>query len=124
SRRRCSIKRSDSARHRQASMTIIDFRLRPPIGVFLKMALFTETERRDRTTRIHGFEPAPSARRQSMDLLLQEMDEAGVTTGVIIGRNSGRYGSIGNDEVASIVAAHPGRFVAAASIDPTDRRRA
>jgi predicted TIM-barrel fold metal-dependent hydrolase len=105
-------------------MTIIDFRLRPPVGGFLKMALFTETERRDRTTRIHGFEPAPSARRQSMDLLLQEMDQAGVTTGVIIGRNSGRYGSIGNDEVAAIVAAYPGRFVAAASIDPTDRRRA
>lgn len=105
-------------------MSIIDFRLRPPLGGFLKMALFTEKERRDRTTRIHGFEPAPSARQQSMDLLLQEMDEAGVTTGVIIGRNSGRYGSIGNDEVAAIVAAYPDRFVAAASIDPTDRKRA
>jgi predicted TIM-barrel fold metal-dependent hydrolase len=104
-------------------MPIIDFRLRPPVGGYLKMALYTETERRDRTTRIHGFEPAPSVQQRSMDLLLQEMDSAGITTGVVIGRNSGRYGSLGNDEVASIFANHPGRFVGAASIDPTDRNR-
>ena len=88
------------------------------------MALYTEIERRDRTTRIHGFEPAPSARQKSMTLLLQEMDTAGVTIGVVIGRHSGRYGSISNDDVAAIVAAHPGRFVGAASIDPTNRKQA
>jgi len=104
-------------------VTIIDFRLRPPLGGFLKMALYTETERRDRTTRIHGFEPAPSARAQSMDLLLAEMDAAGVTMGLVTGRNSGRYGSLSNEEVAAIVARHPGRFVGAAAIDPTDRKR-
>lgn len=103
-------------------MTIIDFRVRPPLGGFLKMALYTETERRDRTTRIHGFEPAPSVRQQSMRLLIEEMDAAGVTTGVVIGRNSGRYGSLSNDEVAGIVADYPGRFVGAASIDPTNRK--
>jgi uncharacterized protein len=105
-------------------MTVIDFRLRPPAAGFLKMALYTEVERRDRTTRIHGFEPAPSAREKSMTLFLQEMDAAGVTMGVVIGRNSGRYGAIGNDEVAEIVAAHPTRFVGAASIDPGNRRHA
>ncbi len=86
------------------------------------MALYTETERRDRITRIHGFEPAPSVKQLSMDLLLQEMDLAGVAMGVVIGRNSGRYGSLSNDEVAGIVARYPGRFVAAASIDPTKRK--
>ena len=105
-------------------MTVIDFRLRPPAAGFLNMALFTEVERRDRTTRIHGFEPAPSAREKSMALLLQEMDEAGITAGVVIGRNSGRYGTISNDEVAGIVAAHPTRFIGVASIDPTNRRQA
>jgi len=102
-------------------MTIIDFRLRPPLAGFLKMALFVETERRDRTTRIHGFEPAASVREKSMSLLLQEMDRAGVSIGVVIGRNSGRYGSISNEDVADIIKAYPNRFVGAASIDPTHR---
>lgn len=105
-------------------MTIIDFRLRPPAAGFLSMALYVETKRRNRTTRIHGFEPAPSAVQKSMDLLLREMDAAGVSYGVVIGRNSGRYGSISNDDVAAIVAAHPNRFVGAASIDPGERRKA
>jgi|SRR6185369_14493253 len=104
-------------------MPIIDFRLRPPLGGFLKMALYTEVERRNRITRIHGFEPAPSALTQSIDLLLQEMDAAGITMGVVTGRNSGRYGSLGNDEVAAIVGRYPGRFIGAAAIDPTDRKR-
>ncbi len=102
-------------------MTIIDFRVRPPLAGFLNMALFVESERRDRTTRIHGFEPAPSVREKSIDLLLQEMDRSGVTTGVVIGRNSGRYGSISNEEVASIIKTYPNRFVGAASVDPTNR---
>ena len=105
-------------------MPVIDFRLRPPMAGFLKMALFVESERRDWTTRVHGFGPAPSAREKSMPLLLQEMDRAGVTLGVVIGRNSGRYGSISNDDVAEIVKAYPGRFVGAASIDPTNRKAA
>jgi predicted TIM-barrel fold metal-dependent hydrolase len=103
-------------------MTIIDFRLRPPLAGFLTMALYTETERRDGITRIHGFEPAPSVREKSMPLLLQEMDEAGVTIGVIIGRNSGRYGSLSNDDVAKMVADYPGRFIGTASIDPSNRK--
>lgn len=105
-------------------MTIIDFRLRPPLAGFLNMALYAETERRDGITRIHGFEPAPSVREKSMPLLLQEMDQAGVTMGVIIGRNSGRYGSLSNDDVAKMVADYPGRFVGTASIDPSDRKTA
>ncbi len=105
-------------------MTIIDFRLRPPLAGFLDMALYTESERRDGITRIHGFEPAPSVREKSIDLLLQEMDQAGVTMGVVIGRNSGRYGSLSNDDVAKIVADYPGRFVGTASIDPSNRKTA
>jgi predicted TIM-barrel fold metal-dependent hydrolase len=105
-------------------MTIIDFRLRPPVAGFLGMALYTENERRDRITRIHGFEPAPSVQAKSMALLLQEMDQGGITMGVVIGRNSGRYGSLSNDDVARIVADHPTRFIGTASIDPSNRRTA
>jgi hypothetical protein len=59
-----------------------------------------------------------------MDLLLHEMGEAGVTMGVVIGRNSGRYGSLNNDDVAAIVRDYPGRFIGAASIEPTNRKTA
>jgi uncharacterized protein len=105
-------------------MTIIDFRVRPPVGGFLKMAVYAEAPRRNRITRIHGFEPAASAEAQSMPMLLDEMDRGGVTMGVIIGRNSGRLGSIDNQEILDIVRAHPKRFVGVASIDPADRRAA
>jgi predicted TIM-barrel fold metal-dependent hydrolase len=105
-------------------MTIIDFRVRPPVGGFLRMAVYTEAPRRDRITRIHGFEPAPSAVSQSMPALLGEMDRGGVTMGVIIGRNSGRLGAIDNGEILDIVRAYPKRFVGVASIDPSERRAA
>lgn len=102
-------------------MTIIDFRLRPPLGGFLDMIMFANDARRDRVTRMHGFEPAPSVVQRSMPLLLEEMDRAGVTMGVVVGRMSGMFGSVSNDDVASIVAAYPGRFVGVASIDPSSR---
>ena len=59
-----------------------------------------------------------------MDLLLEEMEAAGVDAGVVVGRLAGVLGSVPNEDVRQIVAAHPGRFIGAASIDPTDRRQA
>lgn len=105
-------------------MSVIDFRLRPPVGGFLDMILYKDADRRDRITRMHGFEPAASAVARSLPMLLAEMDAAGVTYGLLPARYSDRLGSVTNDEVMRIVAAHPGRFVAAAAVDPTDRRKA
>lgn len=103
---------------------IVDFRLRPPVKGFRRMVMYANAPRRDRVTRIHGFEPAPSAARMSMPRLLAEMDAAGVTLGVVVGRYSALYGSVTNEDVLDIVARYPGRFAGIASIDPTDRRRA
>ena len=105
-------------------MSVIDFRLRPPVGGFLDLLLYTDALRRDRITRMHGFAPAPSAQARSMDLLLGEMRKAGVTRGLLPARHSDRLGSIANDEVLRIVRLHPDRFVAAAAVDPGDRRGA
>lgn len=105
-------------------MPIIDFRLRPPLKGFLDMVMYSAAERRDRITRQHGMEPAESAQKKSMDLLLRDMNEAGVTTGVVMGRYSGLYGSVSNQDVADIVKAYPGRFVGIGSIDPSNRRAA
>jgi uncharacterized protein len=103
---------------------IIDFRLRPPLKGFLDMVMYSAAERRDRITRQHGMEPAESAQKKSMDLLLRDMDEAGVTTGVVMGRYSGLYGSVSNQDVADIVKSYPGRFIGIGSIDPSNRRAA
>lgn len=100
---------------------IIDFRLRPPLGGFLNTLMYSAGERRDGFTRTVGFEPSPAAQQQSMDLLMQEMDEAGVDKGVVVGRLAGTLGSVSNDDVARIVRDYPGRFIGAASIDPTNR---
>ncbi|GLC94309.1 amidohydrolase [Cupriavidus sp. TA19] len=100
---------------------IVDFRLRPPLGGFLDTLMYSAGERRDGFTRTVGFEPSPAAQQQSMELLLAEMEEAGVDKGVVVGRLAGTLGSVSNGDVARIVRDYPGRFIGAASIDPTNR---
>ena len=100
---------------------IIDFRLRPPLGGFLDTLMYAAGERRDGFTRTVGFEPSPAAQQQSMPLLLAEMDAAGVDQGVVVGRLAGTLGSVSNEDVARILRDYPGRFIGAASIDPTHR---
>ncbi len=105
-------------------MKVIDFRLRPPLKGYLNTVMYSQSARRDRITGYHGMKPARSAQEQSIDLLIKEMDEAGVNVGVAMGRYSGLYGTVSNQDVASIVKAYPGRFVGVASIDPSNRRQA
>lgn len=100
---------------------IIDFRLRPPLGGFLNTLMYSAGERRDGFTGTVGFEPSQAAQQQSMDLLLNEMDETGIDKGVVVGRLAGVLGSVSNDEVRQIVGDYPQRFIGAASIDPTSR---
>lgn len=105
-------------------MKVIDFRLRPPVKGFLDMVMYAKAERRDGITRMHGMEPAVSAQRKSMDMLLAEMDAAGVSCGVVMGRYSGLYGSVSNQDVADVVKTWPGRFIGIGSVDPSSRRKA
>ena len=105
-------------------MTVIDFRIRPPYGGYLDTVMYTNPERRDRFTRQLGFEPAPSAVARSPALMLQEMDAAGVDVGAVVGRQAGFLGSVSNEEVKAFADAHPGRFLAVASIDVADRKAA
>ena len=105
-------------------MPIIDFRLRPPLKGFLDTIMYANSARRDEATRRHGMEPAPSAQQQSIELLLEEMDAAGVTLGVVMGRYSGMYGSVSNRDIADIVQTYRGRFVGVGSLDPSNRRKA
>lgn len=85
---------------------------------------WTNPQRRDGFNRKLGFEPAPSATQASLPLLFQEMDEADVALGVVIGRVSQTLGTTSNDDIAATVRAHPDRFVGIAGIDPLDRKAA
>jgi predicted TIM-barrel fold metal-dependent hydrolase len=105
-------------------MTVIDFRIRPPYKDFLGTAMYAQAERRDRITRSIGFEPSQAAQQKSVELMLDEMDGAGIDMGVVVGRNSGSLGSVDNAVVREFCNAYPGRFIPIASIDPTDRQRA
>lgn len=105
-------------------MPVIDFRIRPPFGEYLQMVMYSRPERRDRFTRQLGFEPAPSVVQRSPDLMLAEMDEAGIDVGVVIGRHAGFFGSVSNETVMEFVNRYPGRFLGVASIDVSDRKAA
>src|SRR3546814_17926196 len=71
-----------------------------------------------------GFEPAPSASTRSLPLLLEEMDGAGISLGVMAGRISQVCGSVSNDDLLAIMAEHPRRFLGMASIDLASRKAA
>jgi predicted TIM-barrel fold metal-dependent hydrolase len=103
---------------------VIDFRIRPPFKSFCDMVMYATPDRRDRFTRQLGFEPSPAAREQSVELMIGEMDAAGIDIGVVVGRNSGALGSVDNDTVLEFTSSHPGRFVPVASIDVTNRKKA
>ena len=105
-------------------MEIIDFRLRPPTGGFLKSKIYSVAENRKRYTQKLGWPLVASADLQSMDLLFTEMDEAKITTGVVVGRTTATLGAIPNADVAQIVTDHPDRFVGIGSADSSDRKTA
>jgi len=105
-------------------MKIIDFRVRPPLKGFLKTAMYANAPRRDRFTRQLGLSPAPSARKKSMQMLLKEMKDSGVTRGVITARISDVLGTVSNSDVLAICKAYPKLFVGIAGVDPTSRKAA
>jgi predicted TIM-barrel fold metal-dependent hydrolase len=105
-------------------MKIIDFRVRPPMTGITNQIFWTNPQRRDGFNRKLGFTPAPSAQQGSIELLFTEMDAAGVSLGVVVGRVSQTLGTTSNDDVAQVCNEHPTRFVGIAGIDPLDRRAA
>jgi uncharacterized protein len=95
---------------------IIDMRLRPPLETWVTKSQFRKGNV-FYPTRI-GFPRPRSAEDRSIEFLLQEMDEAGIELGVIMGRQSNEpQGSIPNDEISACVDRYPHRFVAWAGLD-------
>ncbi|MPZ46730.1 MAG: amidohydrolase family protein [Betaproteobacteria bacterium] len=105
-------------------MRVIDFRLRPPMKAFLQMVMYANLARTEHMARGIGFTLPRSVREASFDLMLEEMDEAGVEWGVVPGRISPVLGTIEADDIAAIVARRPDRLIGYAGIDPVDCRKA
>lgn len=100
-------------------MKIIDMRLRPPLKSWISTAQFTEGTAYYPTR--YGFPRPKSVKTQSMPDLLDEMDAARITWGVIMGRQSAPpHGAVPNDEIATAIAQHPKKFVGFAGIDLRD----
>ncbi len=95
---------------------IIDFRVRPPYKSLGEGALWN-LERRQSFAKRFGKEIAESTKQKSMELLLKEMDEAGVDKGVVQVRLS-----IGmkNDDLAALLQEYPHRFVGMIGVTPHD----
>ena len=89
-------------------MGAIDFRFRPVGTQSITPELTREYLRKMR------LQPAPSFERQDMDLMFQEMDEAGIEMGVIgVPAPTAKPGfeSTGNQTIADLVKRFPRRFV-------------
>src|SRR5215217_6894807 len=114
-------------------MPTVDFRVRPPFGAFAGMDLYYDRGEVDPVVGSvfdMNVDDVPSRRERSMDLFMQEMDEAGIDVGVVMGRAAPERtpdraphllsGTIPNTDVAALVDRYPGRFVGFGGINGSD----
>ena len=102
---------------------VIDMRMRPPVGGFLKLKLFDPKNGLETRLRQRGYEPPASFTERSVDLLFREMAAAAIDAAMVVARPAGRLGGVTNVEAAEVVRAHPQRFagfVGALSIRPAE----
>ncbi len=98
-------------------MGAIDFRFRPVGTQSITPELTWEYLRKMR------LDPAPSFEQQNLDLMFQEMDDAGIEMGVIgvpAPTDKPGFVSTANETIASMVKQHPERFVGFGSLDTSD----
>lgn len=100
-------------------MKIIDMRLRPPLPSWLKSAQWKEGTNYYPTR--YGFPRPKSVITQNFQDTLDEMDAAGITWGVIMGRQSAPpHCAVPNDEITEVLSKYPNRFKSLAGIDLRD----
>ena len=92
----------------------------PRSGAFFMSACTRDKAAADFYADNIGLQRSPSARQESMELLLQEMEENGIDMGVATGRVGHRKGNVPNDEIIRLMKEYPGKFVGLAGIDASD----
>jgi predicted TIM-barrel fold metal-dependent hydrolase len=104
---------------------IIDFRVQPPYKSFLGIHFFRPRPAMEDPVTGNPFAVGritpPSFEQQSIELFVQEMDEAGIDLAVITGQRTGPTGrSASNDDIAELVRRYPGRFAGFGGIHPLE----
>lgn len=106
---------------------IVDFRCRPPTHHFLQY--FDSARVGWMAARLGAKKLSPSFLKGSMALFWEEMDEAGIDIGVVLGRNSPavfmgkpfKEATIPNEHIAELQAKHPKRLVGFGGIDASNK---
>ena len=91
-------------------MTIIDARLRPPLKDYLRCNLYRDPKKTQGWSNNFLMKVSPAVEQRDADLLYREMDDAGVTLGVMTGRQSPDMGNVSNDDLMDVVREQPSRF--------------
>jgi hypothetical protein len=99
---------------------IVDFSLRPPYKSLTNLEQYQKKPEDNFAPRI-GMTVSPAAAQFSMDLLLKEMDDAGIVHGVCHGRPS-----VGtkNEDLTGVMKEYPGKFTAFAGVKYTNLNQA
>lgn len=103
---------------------VIDFRLRPPFGGYVKLGMYTNKARCAAYAANIGYGLAPSICEESMKLLLEDMEKNGIDMGVAPGRAAHFAGGMSNDDIIRLVTEYPARFVGLAGLNAADWRGA
>lgn len=111
---------------------IVDFRLRPPLPSLLSQPYYASYRaagdsagsksawHREGAPIYQGRDETVSAVEGSVELFLAELDAAGITHGILFGRQAGEeFGTTSNEELLGLCDAHPERFRAFAGVDAT-----
>ena len=103
---------------------IIDVRFRPPYKGFLNLHVFARDPWNRRPGQL-GVDPPPSLIKKSLPMALEEMERAGITKALVIGRQAyPPFSGVPNADVISFVRENPGRFFAVPTLEPVDREKA
>lgn len=97
-------------------MGIIDFRIRPPFGIYQKFTDFITEEKISG----YGFKYEGSIKTNSLEDLIQELDSAGVEKAVVPGRD----GEADNNELFELAEKYNNRFIIFPYIDPLQKQKA
>lgn len=91
---------------------VIDFRVRPPYGRFLKAAMYAKPERTMHMASALRLPPSESLMNPSLDATFAEMESSGVHLGVVPARRgAGMLGDVTNNDVAELVGMSQGRLI-------------
>lgn len=101
---------------------IIDFRLRPPFQDYVKLGMYKNKARCGGYAADIGLKLADSIQKESMELLLEDMQQNEISMGVATGRVEHFAGGMSNETVINLVNTYSDKFIGFAGLNPLDWR--